>query len=88
MIEHKKWRHEGNPQEKILFDKFMEYFLTQPSRRDLAGIIFGWHSSSQSVPNDYLTEREEIICTNMIQWLGSPIGMNFLRECGFELKQK
>ena len=78
------YRFNDNPKEKELHDKFLEVF--KRDTKTLSSIIFGWSDTNQNVPNYYLTENEEQICLNMIQWLGSPVGQGFLRDCGFEIK--
>lgn len=35
---------------------------------------------------EYLTERENEIVFSTLQWLGSPVGQSYLRECDFELQ--
>lgn len=85
MKTNKQYRFENNPQEKILHDKFIEKFAE--NSKDLSAIIFGWANTFQSIPNRYLTEQEEDICLTMIQWLGSPVGECFLRDCGYELNK-
>lgn len=85
MKSNKEYRFSDNPQEKIFHDKFIEMFTgTTSAKRTLSSIIFGWSNSAQTIPNSDLTSGEEDICLNIIQWLGSPIGISFLRECGFE----
>ena len=76
-------RHESNPKEKELHDKFVEQM---PHNSDaISRIVFGTYYGT--APNDYLNPKEEKIVVSTIQWLGSPIGQNFLRDCGFELKE-
>lgn len=82
MKSNKEYRWENNPKEKEFHDKFLKEFETDPST--LSSIVFGWSSDRQLYPKEYLTEREEDICINLIQWLGSPVGQGFLRNCGFE----
>jgi len=74
----KTYRHESNPKEKELHDKFIE----QHGNGDMSMIIFPPKNGGLS-PTEYLTEREEKIVISTIQWLGSPVGQNFLRDCGF-----
>ncbi len=31
----------------------------------------------------HLAERDELVAATVIQWLGSPVGQGFLRDCGF-----
>ena len=82
----KKYRFKENPKEEEFYTKFEKLYL-DTSTDILSGIIFGWKNSQQSHPEIYLTYREQRICLNLIQWLGSQVGQGFLRECGFELKK-
>lgn len=34
-------------------------------------------------PNGEMTERDSALAGILMQWLGSPVGQNFLHECGF-----
>lgn len=80
----KKYRFEDNPKEKEFHDKFVEKFDRDHStRKTLSAIVNGWSDIKQNEPKRYLSPREETICANIIQWLGSPVGMSFLKECGF-----
>ena len=84
----KQYRFEENPQEKIFHDKFIEMFDRNGfANKTLSAIIFGWKDDCQSVPAKYLTDEEENVCLNLIQWLGTPVGQSFLNECGFVLKE-
>lgn len=86
MKTNKEYRFKDNPKEKELHDKFIAMFKgNEMANKSLSAIIFGWKSDRQNVPERYLTEDEEDICLNLIQWLGSPVGQSFLRECGFTL---
>lgn len=87
MQSHKKYRFENNPKEKEFHDKFIEMLDHGMGSRNLSAMIFGWSDDTQHSPKEYLTEREEEICLNLIQWLGSPVGQGFLRDCGFEEKK-
>jgi len=81
----KSYRHESNPKEKELHDKFIKHC----QGNDMDFIVFG-HSKSpnENYPYDYLTDKEKLIVISTIPWLGSPIGQSFLDDCGFELKKK
>jgi hypothetical protein len=75
-----KHRWDDNPKEKEIHDKFKKEFVGVREPRDLCDfIVFG----EQLAPNDYLTDREKQIVLSAMQWLGSPAGQDFLRECGF-----
>jgi len=85
MKTNKKYRFNDNPKEKELHDKFIDMF---ENNKTLSAIIFGWENDRQITPSRYLTENEENICLNLIQWLGSPVGQSFLLECGFSLNNQ
>jgi hypothetical protein len=86
MKTNKEYRFKDNPKEKEMHDKFIEIFKRDSSaNRCLSAIIFGWQNDNQTTPERYLTDDEENICLNLIQWLGSPVGQSFLSECGFSL---
>lgn len=81
---YKSHRHANNPIEKQLHDSFVEHH--NDGYMDL--IVFGQADDSNTIPKDYLTEREQRIVVSTIQWLGSPVGKNFLRENGFTQEPK
>lgn len=78
---YKTYRHAQNPKEKELHDKFLKNH-----NEDADLIVFG--HTSQLIPNDYLTDRERKIVLSTIQWLGSPVGKSFLKDCGFNLSNQ
>jgi len=81
-------RFENNPKEKEFHDKFKEMFESNgAARKALSGITLGRSNDNQNFPTDFLNEKEEGICLSIIQWLGSPVGQNFLRDCGFTEKK-
>ena len=85
----RKHRFKEHPKEKYFHDKFKIVFeQSYEAKKILSGIIYGWKDSEQTVPNNLLTENEENVCLNMITWLGSPVGQEFLHSCGFVNKDK
>lgn len=79
MKSYKEHRFKNNPKEKDFHDKFKRMFnSTEKAKHSLNEAVFGWQSSLS-----YLSEDERDICLNLIQWLGSPVGQEFLEECGF-----
>lgn len=84
MKSNKEYRFKDNPKEKEFHDKFKEMFERDNSaNKTLSAIVFGWENDRQQYPKYYLSENEEDICLNLIQWLGSPVGQGFLESCGF-----
>ena len=77
-------RHESNPKEKELHDQFIEH--VSRNHDTLSRLVLG-SSKDDNFPKDYLASREEKIAISAIQWLGSPVGQGFLRDCGYELKE-
>jgi len=88
MKSNKEYRFKDNRKEEEFHDKFKKMFdISSFTRNSLSAIIFGWKNSSQNYPNQHLTEKEEDISLNLIQWLGSPVGQEFLESCGFVPKK-
>lgn len=79
-------RHENNPKEKELHDKFIERFASD-GRVDLERIVFNMDDHDNPIQG-YLSDREKRIIVSTIQWLGSPVGNGFLNSCGYELENK
>lgn len=48
---------------------------------DWDSIVFGNYTGT---PEGYLSHKERHIVASTIQWLGTPVGRSFLKECGFE----
>ena len=89
MKTNKAYRFKDNPKEKEFYDKFTEMFMRdRMANITLSAIICGWRDDSQTYPKEFLTQREEGVCTNLIQWLGSPVGQSFLENCGYTLTNK
>lgn len=89
MKSNKEYRFKDNEKEQEFHDKFKEMFeRDNMSKTTLSGIVFGWDNDMQHYPKEYLTEREEDIILNVIQWLGSPVGQGFLEKCGYTKKTK
>jgi len=82
----KLYRHADNPKEKEIHDKFQKQIIHD---RDSGAdkIIFGTKDTYQSIPKEYLTDREKQIMLGTIQWLGSHVGECFLRDCGFVTRE-
>lgn len=80
----KEYRFEDNPKEKEFYEKFIEMISNEGSDA-IHSIIFSHDKYGK--PKEYLTDRERDICSNLIQWLGSPVGQGFLEECGFTNKE-
>lgn len=80
----KTYRHSSNPKEKEFHDKFIEN--NSHNHDDMDWLVFGVGDFNRNSPADRLTERERQIVVSTIQWLGSPVGQGFLRDCGFENK--
>lgn len=79
----KHYRFHDNPDEKRFHDTFREEFETDVKKSQ---IVFP--SLDGITPISFLNEREIQIVENTIQWLGSPVGQTFLRNCGFEKREK
>lgn len=54
---------------------------------DLSTLIYGLKENDRMRPAKWLTEHEEKIVLTTIQWLGTPVGRSFLKECGFIMNE-
>lgn len=77
----KTYRHASNPQEKVFHDTFIKNYGD-----GLAQILKP--VTSNGYVNEFCSKEEEETMITTIQWLGSPVGIGFLRDCGFKQKIK
>ena len=86
MISKKAYRFMTNPQERVFFDKWCEYNDTSKGMTysTLEYIL----ADKPNHPAGECTARDEEIAATVIQWLGSPVGQQFLNDCGFVRKEK
>lgn len=84
-VPNKHYRHRNNPLEKVFHDTFIDQFDSY-DHIDLERICLP--IDNRGNPLDTLSDRERQIMINTIQWLGSPVGQSFLRDCGLEFVQK
>ena len=80
----KVYRHNQNPEEKRLHDDFIE----EHCHDDMMSLIVFEPKDGGMSPSEYLTEREEKIVISTIQWLGSPVGQNWLNRMGYSKEKK
>jgi len=74
-------RRSSNPQEDKMFEVACKWKKQNNIIFDQA--VLG--VTQRGEPKDYLSDRENSIVFSTLQWLGSPVGQGFLRECGYEL---
>jgi len=82
----KTHRHNSNPLEKEIHDKFIEEFVETKHGNGIAMEQIALPVDGRGDPKEYLTDREKEIMISTIQWLGSPVGQGFLEKCGFVRK--
>ena len=76
---YKTHRHEQNPKEKEIHDLFIERFCKQ--REQVERIVLPIDENGS--PKGTLTDNEIELVITAMQWIGSPVGQSFLRDCGF-----
>jgi len=76
----KIYRHKSNPEEKLFHDKFVELCEQYP---DHIHRIIHPQSDNDKIVINRLSKKEKNIVVSAIQWLGSPIGLSFLRDLGY-----
>jgi hypothetical protein len=74
-------RRADNPLEAKIYQVASEWNLKDGLHfhRAIMGV------TEMGTPKSYLTYKEEQILFTALQWLGSPVGQSFLRECGFTI---
>lgn len=77
-------RRESNRQEAKMYDVALEWKNRSGNGKIFDQAILG--ADGRGNPKQYLTEREMEIVFSTLQWLGSPVGQSYLRECNFELQ--
>jgi len=77
----KTYRHASNPLEKVFHDTFINNY--GHSLESIVKPVTG-----NGYRNEFCTKEEEELMITTIQWLGSPVGIGFLRDCGFKQKDK
>ena len=63
--------------------KFLEVF-NRNCLTDVDLIVTGVSEGTGFEPNKYLSEDEIKAVLGLVQWLGTKVGINFLRDCGYE----
>lgn len=76
-------RLKQNPLEKHMSDKWNSY---NGNNSGSPTILYRLLAEDSNYPKGEVSERDEIVATTLVQWLGSPVGVSFLKECGFENK--
>lgn len=74
----KTHRHDLNPLEKLMHDRFIKDFGTGISMEQITMPL-----DNYGKPERYLTKQEKELIISAIQWLESPVGQGFLSDCGF-----
>ena len=78
----KTYRHEQNPKEKELHDKYIKHCSHKNDTMERISLPID--ESGNSVA--HLSDKEKEIMISTIQWLGSPVGQSFLKDCGIIIK--
>lgn len=66
------YRLQSNPKEKVYAERWSEL-----AEKYLENLLYGPNKHNET---DELLQRDAIVAATVIQWLGSPIGQNFLVE--------
>lgn len=76
-------RRDDNEQERVFAEKWRE--INDGHARILAHLLAeNPNSNYLPVPSD----RDKMVAATVIQWLGSPVGQGFLRDCGYVKKER
>lgn len=75
------YRFAQNPEEQRFAEAWADWNATG---KHLAYLLTVGDQRFPATP----TEREEQVAATVIQWLGSPVGQGFLRDLGYEKREK
>jgi len=82
----KEYRFKYNPREKVFYD---EWVASHESRRGKSHTTLEYLLAvDPNKPMGECTDRDDDVAALVIQWLGSPVGVSFLRDCGFVPKEE
>lgn len=72
-------RFKDNPEEKRFAEKWDS---DNASGYNLAYLLDPKHGTDGRPPEP--SDRDRVVAATVIQWLGSPVGQNFLRDLGYD----
>jgi hypothetical protein len=78
------WRlkpQQANPEEVAFAKKWNE----QNQEKGILSYLLDPQNRGSSA---HVSDRDRMVAATVIQWLGSPVGQNFLRELGYEKKEE
>lgn len=82
----KKTNHEGLHTHRLRDNPAEERFAAQWRKEQEGGRLLQYlmtpPGEDQRFPFE-TTQRDEVVAATVIQWLGSPVGQKFLRDCGW-----
>jgi len=82
------YRFKQNPDEKEIVEYFINKYGNLGTRNGLRKFTDVALTEKMRENGYYLTEREEMIILNTIQWLKSPVGKFFMKEVEQQIEEK
>jgi hypothetical protein len=73
-----------NPREKLFLDKWREMNLIEWSRHSILDYILSIYNEGDLVESN---PRDDQVAESLMQWLGTPVGWNFIQEVVEEAKK-
>ena len=77
------YRLKSNPQEQVFADRWQE--LNKDPSNMLDHLMADDPNGRCQEPSPL---RDKLVAATVIQWLGSPVGQGFLRDCGYVKEKK
>jgi hypothetical protein len=74
-------RFKDNPLEKVFAEKWEKLNTDHLGQLDGFGTLDYMLAEDNNHPRGEVTDRDREVTATVIQWLGSPIGQSFVREC-------
>ena len=73
-------KRDDNEQERVFAEKWLEFNDESMGTETLARLLAKEPNALFLPPP---SDRDKMVAATVIQWLGSPVGQGFLRDCGF-----
>lgn len=72
-------RRDDNEQERVFAEKWQG--INDENHRYALARLLAEDPNARNLPRP--SDRDKMVAATVIQWLGSPVGQGFLRDCGF-----
>ena len=76
-------KRDDNEQERVFAEKWQD--INDEEHMSTLARLLAEDPNARNLPRP--SDRDKMVAATVIQWLGSPVGQGFLRDCGFVAKR-